>query len=1043
MTLSPSTLEAGLQSHRLHSHASSALTSIAASLLVLAVVASLVVESGAPPLLWAWVGCVLAALALRVGVWWAHRRSQPAAALQDAADSALPLPDEPDTTRGASEGAWLTRYRMAYAVHGLAWAMGAVWLPTLLDPEHQNLLLFALTALCTGALLTSAFDLRAALLFAVPLVVPLVLQMLSGPWPAGSAMNQVLLLFLVVVAAAAWRAGGHIRHSVRLQLKQRQARVQAERHAQAAESARQALAEQHHLLEQLLQSTPQGFWFLDTEGRTTQVNPAMCELLGRTREQVVDRNVLEFFEGEDLEVLQQELQARRRGARGAYEIGLARPDGTRRFCMNQATPIFDTQGRPLGSVGLWTDISARRQAEEDLLTYKLVANSITDLVSVIDENQVYRMVNNAWCRATGVPRAKALGRRTLDVLPEAGDTLRLLALQECIDRREMRTARAYTRVPGLADRMLETSYYPYADGGAGLRCVVMVTRDVTNEEASRQALAASAEYLRRTLNATGDAIFASDAGSADEPVRFVNDQMLRMWGIPEHLADSLTPAQIMACALPQMAEPEVQRALVAQIVAGNQRHEGHVALRDGRLLLRRCEPATVDGRPLRVWSFRDITAETQAMQRLQAAEAEHRAKLDAFPGYIGCTDERLVLRFANGRLAALLGGTPETVVGHEAAELLGAEDAARLLALAQRALAGETVSFEHRQRGRPGVPESWMQITLARGTVPHTGLPGVYGFGIDISDRKRVEHALRASEAELRALLDAFPGYIGALDQDLRYTFVNQRLLPLLGRPVDELLGRSMREVLPEPMLAVIEDELQRAAAGEHVVSQREYLHPQTGQPLYLEITHVAGPQRPDGRRTFYGFGLDVTARRQAEAALIQARDEAQGASRAKTEFLSQMSHELRTPMNAIIGFGQLLETDPDHPLLGEQQAYVQQILRSGRYLLNLINEVLDLGRIEAGRMEVDQAVVPVHDVLETCLNMVRPLAMERAIELPDPARIDCPHRVLADRLRTKQVLLNLLTNAIKYNRDGGRVSVDCRVDGDSCSSRLATRAGA
>ena len=144
-------------------------------------------------------------------------------------------------------------------------------------------------------------------------------------------------------------------------------------------------------------------------------------------------------------------------------------------------------------------------------------------------------------------------------------------------------------------------------------------------------------------------------------------------------------------------------------------------------------------------------------------------------------------------------------------------------------------------------------------------------------------------------------------------------------------------------------------------------------------------------------------------------------ASRAKSEFLSRMSHELRTPLNAILGFAQLLEMDH---LTSEQHESVEQILKAGRHLLDLINEVLDIARIEAGRLTVSIESVSVKEVIQEGLDLVAPLAVARQIQLKVEATGFSDRFIFVDRQRLKQVLLNLLSNAVKYNRPGGAVTL-------------------
>lgn len=541
----------------------------------------------------------------------------------------------------------------------------------------------------------------------------------------------------------------------------------------------------------------------------------------------------------------------------------------------------------------------------DLHTYEVVTNSITDLVSVADETGVYRMVNDAWCHSTGLSREQAVGRSVYTTLASGVTEARIRALQECIAQHEIRRVRDQLPIPNLLGRWIETTYYPFVERMHGLRCAVMITRDVTAQEHARAELEHGARLLGMTLNATDDAIFASDAASPDEPVRFVNLRMLQMWGFPVAKATTLTPAEIIEQARPLFVDPEAEVQRIREIIASNRNDEHRLRLRDGRILLRRCIAADSGVRPLRVWSFRDISTEERAMQ------------------------------------------------------------------------------------------------------------------------------ALRAGQAELRAVLDAFPGFIAAIDQDHRYTYVNERLATVIGQPVVQLIGQHVRDVLGAQRYDELLPLIAQSRQGLQPMAERHYA-PAPGRPrLDLELRYVASPEQPDGGRTYYVFGTDITERKLAEEALIAARDEAERANRAKSRFLSQMSHELRTPLNAILGFGQLLRDDRLGALLPSQQQQVDEILSGGRHLLRLINDVLDLGRIETGRLTMELAPVSVVALVQECLDLVQPLAREREVRL-DPLPDSAPAgRVVADRMRLKQVLLNLLGNAIKYNRVGGRVRVSVEPDAD------------
>ena len=180
----------------------------------------------------------------------------------------------------------------------------------------------------------------------------------------------------------------------------------------------------------------------------------------------------------------------------------------------------------------------------------------------------------------------------------------------------------------------------------------------------------------------------------------------------------------------------------------------------------------------------------------------------------------------------------------------------------------------------------------------------------------------------------------------------------------------------------------------------------------------------------------EIEERKRAEEQLYlsreqakQARDEAEAANRAKSVFLSRMSHELRTPMNAVLGFAQMLEMTGKDRLSGNHQAWVHEILSAGRHLLQLINEVLDLARIESGKLVLTHETVAVGPLAEECLTLVSTLAADKGIELINAiAEEDQSRAVWADRVRLKQALINLLSNAIKYNNKNGSVTLGCQL---------------
>jgi PAS domain S-box-containing protein len=567
-------------------------------------------------------------------------------------------------------------------------------------------------------------------------------------------------------------------------------------------------------------------------------------------------------------------------------------DGRQRHIHARGEVFFNAAGEPERMIGAVLDITERVQAEDALRLYEFVLDAIPDPVGVVDGDTRYRLANRAWLAANDRTRENTLGRTVQQVYPVVVSPERRQMMLDCLAGKPAASVRSVSPSPHSAGRRLETRYFPFHEPGISRHGVVMVSRDVTEDERVQEALFTSIDNLRLTLNTIGDGIFASDAANPDEPVLFVNDQLLDLFRIPAVPGVMPTPRQINAHARRFFTDPEAELAIIESLIAENRAGDHRLELNDGRVLMRRARATPRGNRPVRVWAFRDITAEAQALRALAEAEARQRTLLAAFPGFIWVLDAHERLVYINPTAAAVYRPyVPK--VGVSTDKLFGPEVSARIRPNVQRALAGETLSVEWHRPSVSGRSPSDMLIKMVPGTAP-------------------------------------------------------------------------------------------------------------------------------DGLALCYAFGIDISSLKQAEAALVTARDGAERANQAKTQFLSSMSHELRTPLNAVIGFSQVLEHNVDGNLNARQLRQLGEIRRAGSHLLALISDLLDLSRIEAGRTSLTLVPVAVGEVADECVQLVQPMLAREGQVLQLDA--NPPLVVLADRTRLKQVLLNLLSNAIKYNRAGGRV---------------------
>ncbi|MBN1614006.1 MAG: PAS domain S-box protein [Deltaproteobacteria bacterium] len=291
----------------------------------------------------------------------------------------------------------------------------------------------------------------------------------------------------------------------------------------------------------------------------------------------------------------------------------------------------------------------------------------------------------------------------------------------------------------------------------------------------------------------------------------------------------------------------------------------------------------------------------------------------------------------------------------------------------------------------------------------------------EIAERKRVEIALRKSEERFRILFEYAPVAYFISDLDGFFVDGNKAAAESVGYEKSEIIGKNIFEfdlLLPSE-LPVASELLMKNMQGEPTGPNELMLKSRDGNVITVEISTY--PVNIEGRDLTLGIARDISLRKLMEEDLKKAKEAAEAASRAKSDFLANMSHELRTPLNAVSGFSEILLAKHFGPLNEIQEDYLRDISKSSEHLLSLINEVLDLSKVEAGRVELELGDVPLKDMIEDCLDMVKEDARKHRIALTSDL-VHLPVIVRVDGRKLKQVFNNLLSNALKFTPDGGSV---------------------
>ena len=685
---------------------------------------------------------------------------------------------------------------------------------------------------------------------------------------------------------------------------------------------------------------------------------------------------------------------------------LWRADGTSFPAEYWSYPVH-REGQVVGSVVTFLDIAQRKKAEQSLREseerFRLMFASNPLPMWVYDVELLrFLEVNEAAARHYGYSRDEFLSLRITDLRP-AGEVPRLLeyVAQPRPPLQDSGEWRHRTR-PG---QIIDVHVTSYRFEFAGRSAMLVVAQDITERKQAERRLRASEAKYRSLVEQAADAILMFSENMELEDVNSAACQMIgysREELVGRHANEFVSPDSLAR-------RPVDLEALRRGEVVTNERR---LVRKDGTLLhLETSTKRLDDGHILTIG--RDVTER----KRSEEAIRRHTLTFETIHDAIYFTDAEGRVIDCNPAAERLSGYSHAEALGRSITFLHKPEEFPMLMAQIQRDLAstgrwsGEMNYV--RKDGSQGVVETTIVVMLDEQGEPFAAI----STSRDITERKRSEEALRASEEKFRAVFDTTLDPLFILDSEGHFVGANPAAARLAGVPQDQLSDLGYEDF--------------EGRAGSVVLEQLwlKFLHEGQGRGEIAFVDLNGQPREVEyyGETNFIpGYHLavvhDITERNKAEEART-AREAAEQANLAKSEFLSRMSHELRTPLNAILGFSQLLQMSDLTPKQAQSLGY---ILKAGDHLLTLINEVLEISRIESGRSGICLEPVAVREALKECLDLIGLLAAQRQVTIDTGDSLEHQWYVLADRQRLRQVLLNIMSNAVKYNRETGSVLIRC-----------------
>jgi len=419
----------------------------------------------------------------------------------------------------------------------------------------------------------------------------------------------------------------------------------------------------------------------------------------------------------------------------------------------------------------------------------------------------------------------------------------------------------------------------------------------------------------------------------------------------------------------------------------------------------------------------------QSHMLFDASEKRLNSLLQSASAGIAVTDSDCQFIRCNEAFEKMLGYQPGSLLGTKIADNTHPDDMDTESHLIEKLVAGEFDHYRLEKRfiKRDG-SQGWADLSVSALRDQNGKLVNLVGVILDMTERKKAESAVEEERERVQDILEGTNAGHWDWQVQTGELVINERWAEIMGYTMAELepidINTWSDNVHPDD-LTVAEDKLEKHFAGKLDYYDVMFRQPhKSGEWVWVNARGRVSEWGEDGQPLrMSGIHLDVTDLKVMEEDLRVALVSAEQANQAKSEFLASMSHELRTPLNAVLGFAQMMLYDPQSVLTPRQSESIDHIMEGGQHLLSLINEVLDLSRIEADKIILSLDEVDAASLIADCVALVTPLGSERRVTLSQAA-FDDSLILRTDRVRLKQVLLNLLSNAVNYNVDGGKVEV-------------------
>ena len=797
----------------------------------------------------------------------------------------------------------------------------------------------------------------------------------------------------------------------------------------ARKKAEEERIRQTGLITSLLDSIPDIIFFKDIDGYYLGCNPPFAQFVGKSKNEIIGKSDYDLFDRETAELFRHfDGEMLIQSSAHHNEEWITYPDGRRILLDTLKTPYWASDGSLIGILGISRDITERKLAEEALQQssqkWEAIISASPDGIGMVSIDGKIQLMSEKLALIHGYSinqREEYLDKTIFDFIDPSNHKMLIENINNLLKGERKQKITEYLAIKQDNTRFfIDVNSTILYDTSGNPESILFVERDITERKLAEESLQTKTSLLEAQTNATIDGILI--VGNDQKRV-LINQRVIDIFNVPQYIVDNEDDSLLLNHVMGLNKDPEKFLEKVLYLIE----HQSEISqdvleLTSGKVLDRYSAPVLgKDGKNYgRIWTFRDITESKQAEELLLNERALFRTIIDLIPDavYVKDIDGRKIL--ANPKEVQFAGKkSEEEIIGKTDANLYS-EVSARL---------GESEDRYVLETGKSILDVEGTLIDnegkvhrLLVSKVPlrdfHGTITGLVGVTHDISAWKKAEDDLK--QISTRLSLATRAGGVGVWDLDLISNFLlwDDQMFALYG--VDRMyVGQAndtrLAGIYPGDALQV-DTQIEMAIKGEkefdtefRVVWPDGSIH---------NIRALATVQRDNSGKPLHiiGTNWDITEQKKTEATLLIAKQESDSANKAKSEFLANMSHEIRTPLNGVIGFTDLLLRTP---LSKIQQQYAKNVNTSGHSLLGIINDILDFSKIEAGKMELDWIKADVIELAELTSDIVKYNASQKNIELLLNIQLDIPRYATIDPTRLKQILVNLLGNAVKFTESG------------------------